>query len=79
MKKKSPKIQYDKNSQALSVVVRPGKSSDSDIQGNVVIDYDKFGKIVRVNFYGFNFDNFRNNLKALKNFARESEVAFSVK
>lgn len=79
MKKKSPKFQYDKESHVLSVVVKPGKSADSDIQGNVVIDYDKSGKIVRVNFYGFNFDNFRNNLKALKNFARESEAAFSVR
>ncbi|MEK7500599.1 MAG: DUF2283 domain-containing protein [Patescibacteria group bacterium] len=79
MKKKSPKIEYDKESQVLSVVVKPGKSVDSDIQDNIVVDYDKSGKIVRVNFYGFNFDNFRNNLKALKNFARESEVALSVR
>lgn len=79
MKKKVPKISYDKESQVMSIELARAKSVDSDIHGNVVIDYDKRGKAVRVNFYEFNFDAFRNGLKALKEFARHSEAVLSVK
>jgi len=63
----------------LSVEVEKTKSADSDISGNVVVDYDKNGKISHINFYEFNFDNFKSNLKALKDFSRNREVALSVK
>ena len=63
MKKQTPKISYDKESQVMSVELDKTKSIDSDIHGNVVIDYDKRGKAVRVNFYEFNFDAFKNGLK----------------
>lgn len=53
------KIEYDKGSEAMSVILADKKSVDSDIQGNVVIDYDKKGDIVKVNFYNFSFDVFR--------------------
>ena len=79
MKKQTPKISYDKESQVMSVELDKTKSIDSDIHGNVVIDYDKRGKAVRVNFYEFNFDAFKNGLKALKEFARRSEAVLSVK
>lgn len=71
MKRKNDlKILYDKESSVLSLQIRKGKSADSDIQGNVVIDYNKQGKIIRINLYNFSFDSFRNNAKALKRFAR---------
>lgn len=63
MKKNKPKAIYDKASQVLSWKLSNKKSVDSDIQANVVIDYDKQGKIVSINFYDFNFDDF----KTLKN------------
>ena len=70
MKKKSPKISYDKESQVLSIEVNRKKSVDSDIQDNVVIDYGKNGEIVRINLYNFSFDSFRNHLKEFRKFAQ---------
>ena len=79
MKKQNPKISYDKESQVMSIELGRAKSVDSDISGNVVIDYDKNGKVARVNFYEFNFDNFRAGLKVVKEFTKKSDIAFSVK
>lgn len=79
MKKRSPKISYDKESKVLSIEVEKTKSVDSDISGNVVVDYDKKGKIAKINFYEFNFDNFKSNIKALKDFSKNSETALAIK
>ncbi len=79
MSKSKPKISYDKESQVMSIELDKNKSVDSDVSGNVVIDYDKNGKVSRINFYEFNFDNFRAGLKAIKEFAKKSDIAFSVK
>ena len=68
MSKKNIKIIYDKKSRVLSVKVGKGKSVDSDIQDNVVLDYDKGGKIVRINLYDFSFSQFRSQRSALKQF-----------
>lgn len=70
MSKKNVKIIYDKKSRVLSVEVGGGRSVDSDIQGNIVLDYDKGGKIVRINLYDFSFDQFRSQRSALKQFTR---------
>lgn len=74
MSKKNVKILYDRKSGVLSVEVGHGKSVDSDIQGNMVLDYDKKGNVVRINLYDFSFDAFRENQKAIKNFARRIKV-----
>lgn len=79
MSKSKPKILYDKESKVLSIEVEKVKSVDSDISGNVVIDYDKNGKIARVNFYEFNFNDFKVGLKTIKDFAKKSDIALSVK
>ena len=79
MNKKMPKISYDKESEVMLVEIKGGKSVDSEIHGNIVIDYDKKGDAMRVNFYGFSFDSFRNGLKAIKEFSQHSEAALSVK
>lgn len=79
MKKNKQKISYDKESKVLMIELKPAKSVDSDIHGNVVIDYDKKGEAVRVNFYQFNFDEFVKGLKSLKEFARDSRMAFSAR
>ena len=75
MKKNSPKISYDKESEVLSIELKKVKSADSDIQGNLVIDYDKNGEIVRINLYNFDFAGFRNGVKAFKNFASGSAAS----
>ena len=72
MKSKKPKILYDKESQVLSWQLHAGKSADSDIDDNVVIDYDKKGKIVRINFYNFSLQNFKKHkasFRQLRNLA----------
>lgn len=69
MKKNGYKISYDKDSGVLSIEMRQAKSVDSEIRGSVVIDYDKNGEIVRVNFYNFSFDSFQGNLPTLKDFS----------
>lgn len=79
MKKNNQKISYDKSSQVLSIQMKRGKSVDSDIQGNMVIDYDKKGEVVRVNLYHFSFDDFRENVKILKNFTRSLNLQFLVR
>lgn len=72
MKKIKPTISYDKENKVLSVKLKQAKSIDSDLSGNVVIDYDKNGEAVRVNFYDFNFNDFKSNLKVFKDFAQNS-------
>lgn len=78
MSKKSPKISYDKESEMLSIEFKKAKSVDSDINEHAVIDYDKNGNIVRINLYHFNFSDFRNGLKAIKDFGR-GDIAVAVK
>jgi len=79
MNKNIAKISYDKKSKVLSIAVKKAKSADSDIHGNIVIDYDKKGAIVRVNFYDFNFKNFGDNRKLLKDFSRNLKIPLLVK
>lgn len=74
MSKKNLKILYDRGSKVLSVEIGGKKSVDSDIQGNIVVDYDKDGKIVRINLYDFSFDAFRENRKAINSFASHIKV-----
>lgn len=75
MKKSSPKILYDKESQVLSWQLKKGKSVDSDIQGNVVIDYNRAGKIVRINFYHMNFEDFKEHKKDFQRFVSARQMA----
>ena len=79
MSKQNPKISYDKESNVLSIAMKRGKSVDSDIAGNVVIDYDKKGEAIRVNLYNFSFALFRENAKTLKDFTRNSKLPLLVR
>lgn len=79
MKKKSDiKISYDKESGVFSMDFGKSKSFDSDVNGNIVIDYDKKGQIVRLNVYGFSFDDFEGNQKIFKDFSKHSKASVSV-
>ena len=78
-KKNNIKISYDKESEVLSMDFIKSKSSDSDINGNVVIDYDKSGKIVRLNVYGFSFDDFQEVRDDIKDFSRRVSAPVLVK
>lgn len=78
-KKNNPKISYDKQAGVFSIEMKHVKSVDSDIQGNMVIDYDKKGEVVRVNLYDFSFSQFRQNLKTFKNFTQNFKLPFLVR
>jgi len=67
---KNIKISYDKDSKVLVLEMKRAKSADSEIKDNVIIDYDKKGKVVRVNIYDFSFNNFRESSNELRDFAR---------
>ena len=61
-----PKVKYDKDSQVLSFEFSDNRSVDSDVRENAVIDYGRSGEIVSINFYKFNFNNFRRLVKPLR-------------
>ncbi|MDP3735387.1 MAG: DUF2283 domain-containing protein [bacterium] len=73
----NPKIFYDKESNVLIIEVKKGRSFDSDVFGNLVLDYDKRGRAMRVNLYDVDFDRFSEQRSALQEFsvARRREVA----
>ena len=74
MNKKSIKISYDKRSRVLSIWLGKERSVDSDIQGNVALDYDKKGRVVRIDLYDFSFDAFRENRRALQEFTHHGHL-----
>ena len=74
MKKAAYKVIYDEQSQVLSWELKKGKSVDSDIDGNVVIDYDKKGSIVRINFYQVNFNDFKQHKKDFLRFVSARQM-----
>jgi len=54
----SPRINYRKKEKIISFRFSDKKSVDSDIQKNVVIDYDKDGKVVSIDLMEVNLENF---------------------
>ena len=54
-----PKISYDQKAKVLRIQLRPGRSSDSDIERNTVIDYDKRGKVINIEIMSFALDEFK--------------------
>jgi uncharacterized protein YuzE len=53
-----PKIKYDPKSNILSIRLSKKKSVDSDIKGNIVIDYDEDGEIVNIEIMKINLEEF---------------------
>ncbi len=54
----SPKIKYHKKEKILSLRLSKEKSADSDIKGNMVIDYDAKGEVVNVDIMSINLSDF---------------------
>ena len=61
----NPSIFYDTESEVLSIELIREPSVDSDVQGNVVIEYGAKGNPVKINIYKFNLENFNKNEKNL--------------
>jgi uncharacterized protein YuzE len=56
---KKPKISYDDEARILSIRTSSQRSVDSDMYGNVVIDYSKDGKIVNVDIMDVSLSEFK--------------------
>lgn len=52
------KVTYDKNSRIMSIRIKGSKSVDSDIQDNIVVDYDKNGNIVNIDIMDISLNEF---------------------
>lgn len=48
MKIHNPKIKYDSEANILSIRLASARSVDSEVKGNVVLDYDEKGNLVNV-------------------------------
>ncbi|HLD20758.1 MAG TPA: DUF2283 domain-containing protein [Patescibacteria group bacterium] len=59
MATKKPKISYDSEGQILSIRLSSKKSIDSDIYGNVVIDYGEDGHMVNVDIMDISLSEFK--------------------
>ena len=69
----NPSLSYDQDSQVLSIRLKDSPSVDSDMQGNVVLDYGEKGEVVAVNVYKVNFDAFKEAGKNIEQFAKGSQ------
>lgn len=61
-----PKITYDKKANIISIRFGKKRSIDSDIKGNIVIDYDKSGEIVGIDIMGVSLEEFVSKVPHLK-------------
>lgn len=52
------KISYDKKTNTVNVRLSNKKSVDSDVRGNVVIDYDDKGCVVGIDIMGISIGEF---------------------
>ena len=52
------KLEYDPEVKVLKVRFGRGKSVDSDVIGNLVLDYDKNGDLVNVDIMDVNLEDF---------------------
>ena len=68
MKKNKIQFKYDKESEVLSVRLGIKKRVDSDMQDNMVVDYDVDvnGNIVQIDFHDFSFSDFKENKRPLQ-------------
>ncbi len=52
------KIEYDPEGRILKIRFHRGKTVDSEIKGNLVLDYDKDGKLVKVDVMEIDLEDF---------------------
>ncbi len=52
------KIKYDKDVKILSIRLSNKKSVDSGVSENIVVDYDKDGKVVNLDIMNISLDEF---------------------
>lgn len=59
MQKKIPHVHYDSEAKVLSIRLSHNKSVDSDLQKNVVLDYDADGNLVNVDIMQVSLSEFQ--------------------
>ncbi len=64
----APQIKYNNDAGILSIRVSRKRSIDSDVNNNVVVDYDENGEIVNIDIMKIGLDEFRKikGIKAMK-------------
>jgi uncharacterized protein YuzE len=60
-----PSISYDPEVQILSIRLKRVKSVDSEIKGNVVLDYDAKGQLTNIDVMNVNLEDV-NSLPSIK-------------
>lgn len=63
-----PKINYDQEAKIMTIQIGGGKSIDSDIQDNVVVDYDRKGEITKIEIMNVGLNEFKKSERILENF-----------
>ncbi|MBW6441235.1 DUF2283 domain-containing protein [Patescibacteria group bacterium] len=63
-----PKINYDQEAGILSIKISNKKSVDSDVQKNIVIDYDKDGDVAKIDIMNVNLNDFKKEKNCLESF-----------
>ena len=69
-----PKINYDQEAEILSIKISNKKSVDSDMQKNIVIDYDKDGNVAKIEIMNVNLNEFEREKNYLENFLVAEKV-----
>ena len=69
-----PKINYDQETEILTIKVSNKKSVDSDVQKNVVVDYDKDGNIAKIEIMSVDLNEFEKEKSYLENFLVAEKV-----
>jgi len=69
-----PKIYYDKEAKIITIKISGKKSVDSDIQKNIVTDYDKDGNITKIEIMSVNLNEFERDKSYLENFLVAEKV-----
>lgn len=74
MKIKNPKVSYDREAKILSIRLSKTRSADSDVRGNVVLDYDAKGDLVNVDIMRVSLSEFGRTgaFRALVSMARRA-------
>lgn len=56
------KIEYDQEASVLKLRLKESKSVDSEIKGNVVLDFDESGELVNIEVMDVNIDDLANSV-----------------
>ena len=65
-----PKIDYDQETNIMTIKISGKKSVDSDAQKNIVVDYDKDGNIAKIEIMNIDLSEFEKKEMKLENYVK---------